>query len=91
MQIDNATADGGSSSGMVVFLCTASGRVLSASPRADELFPTDGDQTLQERLEPRLRMNSGPLLQSALIDGEETFLIGLMNNWEVTLGITPLD
>ena len=71
MQLDNATADGGTFSGMVVFLCTAAGRVLSASPRADELFPADGDQTLRERLEHRLRMNTGPSLGTALIDGEE--------------------
>jgi len=91
MQLDNAEADEGTSSGMVVFLCTASGRVLGASPRADELFPADGDQTLRERLEHRLRMNTGPSLGTALIDGEETSLLGLMDNREITLGITPLD
>ncbi|MFI9652903.1 bifunctional diguanylate cyclase/phosphodiesterase [Guyparkeria sp. GHLCS8-2] len=91
MQLDNVTADGGTDPGMIVFLCTASGRVLSASPRAEELFPTDGDQSLRERLESRLQMNPGSPLGTALIDGEETSLVGLMDNREITLGITPLD
>ncbi|MCL7750326.1 bifunctional diguanylate cyclase/phosphodiesterase [Guyparkeria hydrothermalis] len=91
MQLDNVAAYGGADSGMVVFLCTASGRVLSASPRAEELFPADGEQTLRERLESRLRLNTTPSLGSALIDGEETSLVGLMDNREITLGVTPLN
>ncbi len=91
MQFDNVAANGEADSGTVVFLCTASGRVLSASPRADELFPADGNQTLRERLESRLRMSPGPSLGTVLIDGEETSLIGLLDNREITLGITPLD
>ncbi|MFW6021006.1 MAG: EAL domain-containing protein [Guyparkeria sp.] len=76
---------------MIVFLCTASGRVTSASPRANELFPADGNQTLRERLESRLRLNPSPSLGSVLIDGEETSLGGLMDDREITLAITPLD
>jgi len=76
---------------MIVFLCNASGRVLSASPRAEELFPAEGDETLRERLEGRMSLNAGPSLFSALIDGEQTSLHGLMDNREITLGITPLD
>ena len=76
---------------MVVFLCTPSGRVLSASRRAEAMFPADGEQTLRERLERRLRLDTTPSLVSALIDGEETSLVGLLDNREITLVITPLD
>jgi len=90
MQFESATARGGPDQGMIVFLCNASGRVLNASPRADEFFPAEGEATLRERLEHRLNLHSGQSLISALIDGEETSLRGLMDNREVTLGITPL-
>ncbi len=91
MQGDHIVANGRADSGMIVFLCTASGRVTNASPRANELFPADGNQTLRERLESRLRLNPSPSLGSVLIDGEETSLVGLMDNREITLAITPLD
>ncbi|MFN2310208.1 MAG: EAL domain-containing protein [Gammaproteobacteria bacterium] len=91
MQLDTATTYGGTDSSMVVFLCTAAGRVLSASPRADEMFPGDGEQTLRERLEHRVRFNpASSSLGTTMIEGKEASLIGLMDNREITLGITPL-
>ena len=90
MQFDSTATSGGADQGMIVFLCNASGRVLSASPRAEELFPAEGDETLRERLQGRMSLNAGQSLFSALIDGDQTSLRGLMDNREITLGITPL-
>lgn len=91
MEPDNPTTEGETCSGMAVFLCTASGRVLAASRRAEAMFPAAGEQTLRERLEHRLRLDTTPSLGSVLIDGEETSLVGLLDNREITLAITPLD
>ncbi|HZJ81200.1 MAG TPA: bifunctional diguanylate cyclase/phosphodiesterase [Guyparkeria sp.] len=92
MQIDRATVDGGLDQGLIVFLCTASGRVLSASPRADELFPADGKEMLRERLEQRLSLGAGQSsLTNSLIDGQEGALRGQLDNREATLSITPLN
>ncbi|MCL7744367.1 bifunctional diguanylate cyclase/phosphodiesterase [Guyparkeria hydrothermalis] len=91
MEFDSSVLNGGTDQGMIVFLCNTSGRVISASPRADEVFPPESDETLRERLEGRLSLNNSHLLISALIDGEPMSLRGLMDNREVTLGVTPLD
>lgn len=91
MQLDERMVFSGQGPGMIVFLCNASGRVLSASPRADEAFPrNDGGETLRERLDQRLCLNREESLGTALIDGAESSLKGLMDNREVTLGITPV-
>lgn len=91
MEFDNIVLNGGADQGMIVFLCNTSGRVISASPRADEVFPPGSDETLRERLEGRLSLNASHSLFGALIDGEQASLRGLMDNREVTLGVTPLD
>ncbi|MFA7521836.1 MAG: bifunctional diguanylate cyclase/phosphodiesterase [Halothiobacillaceae bacterium] len=92
MQIDRATVDGGLDQGLIVFLCTASGRVLSASPRADELFPADGKEMLRERLDQRLSLSAGQSsLTNSLIDRQEGALHGQLDNREATLSITPLN
>ena len=91
MEFDSTAVSGGPDQGMIVFLCNTSGRVLSASPRAETLFPSEGEETLRERLQGRINLNTGGSLIRALIDGEQTSLRGLMDNREVTLGITPLD
>ena len=91
MKFGGAALSGGVDQGMIVFLCNASGRVISASPRAHEVFPAEGDDTLRERLDGRISLSPGQSLVSSLIDGEQTSLRGLMDNREITLGITPLD
>ncbi|KTG17680.1 MULTISPECIES: bifunctional diguanylate cyclase/phosphodiesterase [unclassified Guyparkeria] len=91
MEFDNAALKGGADQGMIVFLCNSSGRVTNTSPRAEELFPPQGEETLRGRLEGRISLNAGQSLMGALIDGEQTALRGLMDNREITLGVTPLD
>ena len=91
MEFESAAVSRGADQGMIVFLCNPSGRVLSASPRADELFPAEGEETLRERLQGRVCLNADRSLFSVLLDGEQASLRGLMDNREVTLGITPLD
>lgn len=90
MQIDATTADAGLLPDMVVFLTTAAGHVLGASPRADRLFPAARDETLQARLGNRLRLKPDSSLETALNGGEETSLPALLDNREAMLRITPL-
>ena len=91
MDFDNAEPSREVDQDMIVFLCNTAGRVIGNSPRADELFPANGEETLRGRLEGRINLNAGQSLIRALIDGEQASLRGLMDNREITLGVTPLD
>jgi len=81
--------------GIVAFLCSPTGRVLGASPRADDLFPSDGDDTLRGRLDGHINVradqSADQSLIQALIDGQQATLHGLMDNRDVSLSVTPLD